>query len=233
MLTFAEPLDEFSLAAPGAFIAQRWNYQRSKNYGSAHYKLDGTPGHEFLPVVGAILSKDARSVFLRLDHMVPVMQLQVEWNLKLASGIPCKNLAEFTIRDLEKLDFAAAGISPAIMQAPGVSVETADANFTPTAEAGHQLALQMGCLSCHSVDGKMDGMKGPTWFHSFGTDAVLTTGKTVKVDEAYIKESILTPTAKVRKGFANPDTGMPPYLGILSEKQIDAIVLYFQSLASK
>ncbi len=232
VLTFAEPLDEFSLAAPGAFIAQRWNYKRSKDYGSAHYKLDGTPGHEFLPVVGAVLSQDARSVFLRLDNMAPVMQLQVEWNVKLASGIPCKNLAEFTIRSLEKLDFAAARISPAIMQAPGVSAETADANFTPTAEAGHHLALQMGCLSCHSIDGKMEGMKGPSWFHSFGGEALLTTGKTVSVDAAYIKESILTPTAKVRKGFANPDTGMPPYLGILSDRQIEAIILYFKSLAA-
>lgn len=232
VLSFAEPLDEFTVAAPGAFLVQRWNYLRSPNYGSAHYKLDGKPGHEFLPVVGAVLSKDGKSVFLRIDHMVPIMQLQVEWNLKFTNGMDVKNFADFTLQELDKLDFAKAGIDPAILQAPTITAEqAAGAQEKPTAELGKKLALQMGCFSCHSNDGKMDGMKGPSWFHLFNSDVVLVNGKTVHADEAYIKESVMNPTAKVRKGFNNPDVGMPPYEGILSENQLEAIILYFKQLA--
>lgn len=78
----------------------------------------------------------------------------------------------------------------------------------------------------------MDGMKGPSWFHLFNSDVVLINGKTVHADEAYIKESVMNPTAKVRKGFNNPDVGMPPYEGILSENQMEAIILYFKQLAA-
>lgn len=230
VLSFAEPLDEFSLAAPGAFLVQRWNYRRTPNYGSAHYRLDGQPGHDFLPVVGAVLSDDGRSVFLRVDDLQPVMQLQVEWNVQTVTGLACKNLAACTIRALGKLDFGATHISPALLQAPAIKAENVAANFTPTAEAGHTLALQLGCLSCHSINGSMEGMKGPSWQHLFGSEVTLTTGKKVTADAAYVQESILNPTAKVRQGFASPDTGMPPYLGILSEAQVQAIVLYFQSL---
>lgn len=232
VLQFSEPLDEFSVAAPEAFLAQRWNYKRTPNYGSAHYKIDGTPGHELLPVVGAILSKDAKSVFLRLDGMVPVMQLQVDWDLKFANGTSVKNFADFTIRSLEKFDFAKGGIEPAIMSAPAISAsQSAGSTEAPTSEAGRRVALQMGCLSCHSVDGKMEGMKGPSWYHLFGAEVLLTNGQKVLATEDYIKESVMDPTAKVRKGFNNPDVGMPPYAGILSDSQLESVILYFKDLA--
>ena len=43
--------------------------------------------------------------------------------------------------------------------------------------------------------------------------------------DAYIKESIQNPSAKIVKGFEKFDTGMPIYAGVLSDAQIESIIL--------
>ena len=58
-------------------------------------------------------------------------------------------------------------------------------------------------------------------------------GKHVTADATWLRESILDPAAKVRKGFKNADIGMPPYAGILSESQVESVILYLRSLSDK
>ena len=100
-------------------------------------------------------------------------------------------------------------------------------------EAGKQLINTLGCLACHSTDGNMTGMKGPTWKDLFGSENELVSGKKVTADAAYLRESILKPAASVRKGFNNPDVGMPPYEGILSDSQVESVILYLRSLSAR
>jgi glucose/arabinose dehydrogenase/mono/diheme cytochrome c family protein len=233
VLRFAEPLDEFSLAEPGALLVQQWNYKRAASYGSAHYRRDGSPGHEFLPVVGSVLSPDKRSVFLRVDGLGPIMQLQVDWKVNFTNGQTAQNRAAMTIRSLATFDFAKAKMDSSILKAPAVVASAAaTSQIPPSAANGLAVAQQMGCLSCHSIDGKMEGMKGPSWHRLYNSEILLTTGNKMTVDVSYLKEAILNPTAKVRKGFDNPDVGMPPYAGILSDSQIESLLLYFKSLAA-
>ena len=52
----------------------------------------------------------------------------------------------------------------------------------------------------------------------------------LKADEAYLRESITNPSAKVVKGFEKFDTGMPIYAGILNDSQIESLILYIKSL---
>ena len=52
----------------------------------------------------------------------------------------------------------------------------------------------LGCQSCHSLDGSKG--VGPTFKGLFGSQVELTTGRTVKADEAYLLESISTPTSR-------------------------------------
>jgi cytochrome c oxidase subunit II len=49
----------------------------------------------------------------------------------------------------------------------------------------------------------------------------------VKADDDYLRESILTPQAKVVKGFAPV---MPTFKGQLSEEQILQLIAYIKSL---
>ena len=55
-------------------------------------------------------------------------------------------------------------------------------------------------------------------------------GKKYTADAACLRESILKPAANVRQGFNNPDVGMPPYEGILSDSQVESVILYLLML---
>lgn len=93
----------------------------------------------------------------------------------------------------------------------------------PIAERGKRLYQQWGCNACHSLDGTK--LAGPTFKGVFGREEDLADGSKIKVDENYIKESILTPTAKVVKGYAPV---MPVFQGQLRDPQIEAIIAFLK-----
>ncbi|HLR33508.1 MAG TPA: cytochrome c oxidase subunit II, partial [Fodinibius sp.] len=93
------------------------------------------------------------------------------------------------------------------------------------AEWGEQLVQEWACTTCHSTDGST--MTGPSWQGIFGKEENLADGSTVMVDENYIRESILEPSAKVTEGF--PDV-MNTYQGQLNDEQINAIIEYIKTL---
>ena len=55
----------------------------------------------------------------------------------------------------------------------------------------------------------------------------LAGGATVAVDEAYVRESILTPQAKIVDGY---QPLMPTFQGLVSEENVMALVEYVKSL---
>ncbi|MBM3940108.1 MAG: cytochrome c [SAR202 cluster bacterium] len=75
---------------------------------------------------------------------------------------------------------------------------------TPTGSTGDPVrgktvATQNGCLACHSTTGAAG--VGPTWKGLHGSTVQLAGGGTATVDDAYIREAIVEPNAKVRQGF--------------------------------
>lgn len=94
------------------------------------------------------------------------------------------------------------------------------------AEWGEQIAQQNACQTCHSVDGS--DLTGPTWQGIFGEQHTMTDGSSVEVNENYIRESILNPSAKVREGYQ--EGLMPTYQGQLNDEQISAIIEYIKTL---
>jgi hypothetical protein len=52
----------------------------------------------------------------------------------------------------------------------------------------------------------------------------------VTADDGYIRESILEPTAKVVSGFNRIGMGMPSFAGVLTDEQIQSVILYIKSL---
>jgi cytochrome c oxidase subunit 2 len=99
---------------------------------------------------------------------------------------------------------------------------TADAS---AAQKGKKLAETLGCLGCHSTDGSV--MVGPTFKGLFGRQVELADGGKVVADEAYVRESIARPGAKIVKGFPNI---MPKYEGKIAEEDLSAIVVYIKTL---
>ena len=108
----------------------------------------------------------------------------------------------------------------------GAEVVTTTAPAQPSgAEQGRFLSTSYGCTACHSNDGGAG--VGPTWQGLFGKDEILSDGSIVKVDGAYLRESIVDPNATIVKGF--PAGFMPQGFGSrLSEEQTQAIIEYIK-----
>ncbi|MGE3858345.1 MAG: c-type cytochrome, partial [Dehalococcoidia bacterium] len=108
------------------------------------------------------------------------------------------------------------------------ATQTAGGNASDPAALGKTVATANGCVACHTIDGKAS--VGPTWKGLAGkTGHELADGSSVTVDDAYLKESITTPNAKVVKGFAA--NVMPATFGnTLKPEQIDQIIAYIKTL---
>ncbi|MGH9816049.1 MAG: cytochrome c oxidase subunit II [Candidatus Acidiferrales bacterium] len=89
-------------------------------------------------------------------------------------------------------------------------------------QAGETLFQTLFCDTCHRPGGR-----GPMLEGVFGQPAALTTGQRVTVDEAYIRESILNPQAKVVLGY---QPVMPTFQGQVTEEQILQLIAYIKSL---
>jgi len=97
-------------------------------------------------------------------------------------------------------------------------------------ERGKALADRYGCVACHSIDGTV--IVGPSWLGLYGSQATLADGTIVTVDDAYVRESILDPNAKVVKGF-QPNIMPQTFGNTLTTDQINDLIAYIQSLGTK
>jgi len=91
-------------------------------------------------------------------------------------------------------------------------------------EEGQQLFSDLACITCHRSD--LQG-RGPVLEGVFGTAVTLMNGQKVMADEAYVRESILNPAAKIVAGY---QPIMPTFQGQVSEEQLLALVEYVKSL---
>jgi cytochrome c oxidase subunit 2 len=93
------------------------------------------------------------------------------------------------------------------------------------AVAGLQLFQSLGCVSCHGANG--EGGRGPALPGLFGRQVFLTNGQTLIADEAYVRESIENPQAKLVSGFGPI---MPTFQGQVNPEQLIQIMSFIKSL---
>ena len=91
-------------------------------------------------------------------------------------------------------------------------------------DAGAKLFTDLACVTCHLDNGQG---RGPVLRGLYGKQILLTGGQTVTMDDAYIRESILTPQAKVVAGFTPI---MPTFQGLVTEEQLLQLIAYVKSL---
>ena len=92
------------------------------------------------------------------------------------------------------------------------------------ADNGQKLFQDLACSNCHKPDGSG---RCPTLVGLYGKNVQLADGRTVKVDEAYIRESILQPAAKVVAGY---QPVMPTFQGLVTEEGVLSLIEYVKSL---
>jgi cytochrome c oxidase subunit 2 len=95
------------------------------------------------------------------------------------------------------------------------------------ASAGGKLFADLACNTCHRPDAQG---RGPVLENLFGNTVALQNGTTVTADEAYVRESILTPSAKIVAGF---QPIMPTFQGLVSEEQLLELIEYVKSLKTQ
>lgn len=95
----------------------------------------------------------------------------------------------------------------------------------PLPELGKLLYVNKGCNTCHSIDGTR--IQGPSFKGIWGQTHQFSNAQPAVVDENYVRESLLQPTAKVRAGY---EAIMPSFQGLLREREIQALAEYVKSL---
>ncbi len=100
-----------------------------------------------------------------------------------------------------------------------------DLSAVPPAVAGKKIFTLYGCNTCH-------GQYGPTLAGLYGRPVEVIDDhgrrRTVIADEAYLRESILDPNAKLVSGYPNR---MPSFKSTLSEEQLLDVIEYIKSLS--
>ncbi len=113
---------------------------------------------------------------------------------------------------MEKDDFAA-------WQSGNVSGQT------PVEQGRDLFENKLGCASCHAGGPQQRGAKLEG---IYGKDIKLVGGQTVKVDDEYIRNSILNPSGQIVEGYSPI---MPTFKGQVTEEQLVSLVAYIKSLS--
>lgn len=95
------------------------------------------------------------------------------------------------------------------------------------ADAGQKLFNDLACVTCHRPDAQG---RGPVLTGLFGRTVQLQGGQTAVADEAYIRESIVNPAAKVVVGY---QPIMPTFQGLVSEEGLLQLIEYVKTLKAQ
>lgn len=233
LLRFDVALDPIEAKNPDNYAVATWHYQRRYTYGSAQYKADGKTGNDYLTASSILLSQDAKAVFIALPGLKPVEQLRLGWTLAAADGTKMSSNAYTTPYELVKFAPQADGFGDVAVDLTPRQAKAIVAT-KPTAAEGQRLATMFGCIACHSIgEGAMVNV-GPSWKGLYGSsrDYITEKGKkgTTQANPAYLRESILEPNAKKHTAFLKSEFAMPSYAGVLTDNQIDSLVLYLKTL---
>ena len=229
LVKFDVPLDARTAADRASYTMESWHYRRTWQYGSPHLNADGKPGQDWLTPSSAYLSQDGRSVFIAMPAMKPVEQMRVGWSLATTDGEKFEGNAYFTPYELAKFDPEKEGfgkIEVDLTPKPPLMPATAPASVAE----GKRLYQLMGCMACHSLDDAVEKKIGPSWKGLYGKKREIYKGGTVEATDDYLRESILTPSAKILKGYEKIEAGMPVYSGVLNDTQIESLIMFIKTL---
>jgi cytochrome c oxidase subunit 2 len=89
--------------------------------------------------------------------------------------------------------------------------------------SGEDLFRSLGCSECHSSGSGI----APSLEGVFGSEVSVESGEVILADEAYLRESILSPQAETVLGYSPI---MPNFAGRISDEELSALVEHLQSL---
>ncbi|MCB0847312.1 MAG: hypothetical protein KDE26_28875, partial [Bacteroidetes bacterium] len=93
-IKFSDPLDPEAVENPDNFTIRTWELKRTRKYGSKHYN------EKELIVKSVKLALDARTVFIEIEGIEPVWQMEINWKIKGKNGNPVEGQLQNTIYEL-------------------------------------------------------------------------------------------------------------------------------------
>lgn len=197
--------------APGA---RTEDVSRPGDFANYPFTLLGTQRNGFdLTIVG----RRVPDMRYQIDH------LKAPRDFKPDSIMPgYRHLSERDLRDLAAY-MVSLGNPPAQLKRGEVSVSAAP-KADPQVERGRELYRAQGCVGCHSIDGSRN--VGPTLQGLHGRATTFADGSRVTADEAYIRESITDPKARIVQGYPPAMPAFPH----LPDDDLDALVAFIRSL---
>lgn len=93
---------------------------------------------------------------------------------------------------------------------------------TGSSAGSEALAADVGCLACHT---ETSTNIAPTLHGLWGTEVDLADGRTVTVDEEYVRRSITDPGADIVDGYGPTMPAFP-----LEDSEVDELVEWVRSL---
>ena len=229
LLRFSETLDPQKALDPANYEANSWEYLRQAKYGSAQYKADGSPGTDNRYIHSVLLSNDGKSVFIAIDRMTTTMQVELLYNLFDTWKAVFFTANELPAASLSNLGFKETNFAQ-LFASPPTHRDITTAKAIVSEARGQEIATLYGCVGCHSIDGSTEGKSGPTWKGLWEARRVLPDGSKVRANEDYLTDSIYEPTKVAQPGYQDLEAGMPSYKGILSDEDVQSIILYIRSL---
>lgn len=99
-LTFTRPVDLASATNYQNYRAACWNYHWAADYGSKRYRPStGKEGQDDLPVTAVTVEPDGKTLRVFLEYPVPVMQLQLGFNIQARDGTPIVGSVYMTVHN--------------------------------------------------------------------------------------------------------------------------------------
>ena len=95
------------------------------------------------------------------------------------------------------------------------------------AHEGAKLFIAQGCSGCHA---NSSSVHAPRLDGVYGRDVHLSDGRTIKADDAYIRDSMLQPKRDIVAGY---EPIMPSFKGLLDDGEIQSLTAYIRSLAQE
>lgn len=225
----AESLGETRRADPTALQVEVLSGQWFWSFTYPDYGV--TSDTLYLPVNKQVL---LRMTSIDVIHSFWVPEFRVKQDLVPGKTTELR-ITPIMLGDYKVLCAEICGASHAYMVAPvkvisqeefnkWIEEQASQAALDPV-QRGRRLANQY-CVACHSIDGSQK--IGPTWKGLAGSEVPLADGTRVIADEEYLRNSIINPNLQIHAGY-QPNV-MPNFGNILSESQIEDLILYIQSL---
>jgi cytochrome c oxidase subunit 2 len=213
-------------------LAMRWNWQFTHSNGVQDSDLH-VPVNT--PVRLVMTSKDVIHSFyapvMRVKQDILPRRYTYAWFFPTKPGTYRLTCAEYCGTNHSQMGITNDGRRAVlVVHEPGgyeryLADKAAQSTALPPEQLGKVLYEKKGCNACHTTDGTP--RVGPSWSGTFGTMVPLTDGSSVKMDETYIRESILYPQAKSRPGFP---PSMPSFEGQLKDREIEGLIAFIKSL---